>query len=316
MMKLLVLREKFKSIYNIYGFYIECIFKFALTMLALVTINNKIGFMDLLQNPIVMVVISLVGAFLPKTLITLMVVCCMLGNLSSMSVEVAAFALIIVVLMYLLFFRFCPKDSTILLLMPILFSLNIPYVMPIIVGLVASPASIISVAFGTVMYFIMNYIHIHTDELMEICSTEGITAVKMLVSAIFKSKTMLYIIMVFAITIIIVYCIRRLSIDYAFIIAVGTGGIVQMITMLVGDLLIGMDEIATMAVIIVGGLGSIVIGYLLQFLIYSVDYTRTERTQFEDDEYYYYVKAVPKVKVVAPDVRVKRINARKAKNRR
>ena len=285
-------------------------------MLSLVTINNKIGFMGILQNPVVLVVISLVGAFLPKTLIALMVVCCMLGNLSALSVEVAAFALIIVVLMYLLFFRFCPKDSVILLTMPILFSLKIPYVMPIIVGLVSAPASIISVGFGTVLYFIMNYIYVHTDELIEICSTEGLTAVTMLVNAIFKSKTMLYVIMVFAITIIIVYCVRRLSIDYAFVIAIGTGGIVQIITMLVGDLLIGMDEIATMAAIIVGGLVAIIIGYLLQFLIYSVDYTRTERTQFEDDEYYYYVKAVPKVKVVAPDVRVKRINARKARNRR
>ena len=28
--------------------------------------------------------------------------------------------------------------------------------------------------------------------------------------------------------------------------------------------------------------------------ICRLDYTRTERVQFEDDEYYYYVKAVPK----------------------
>jgi hypothetical protein len=42
-----------------------------------------------------------------------------------------------------------------------------------------------------------------------------------------------------------------------------------------------------------------------------VDYSRTEYVQFEDDDYYYYVKAVPKLTVSAPDVKVQKINARK-----
>ncbi len=315
MMKLLILREKFKALYNLYGFYFDCAIKFVLAILSLVTINTKIGFMDILKNPLVVIVVGLVCAFIPKTMVALVIIICMLGHLSSLSMEVTALVLIVVTLMYLLFFRFCPKDSVILLLMPIMFSLQIPYIIPIVVGLTLAPASIISVGFGTILYFIMNYIHIHTEELVEICATEGLTAVGMIVNAIFKSRTMLFVIMVFAITIIIVYCIRRMSIDNAFVIAVGTGGIVQMITMLVGHLLIGMDEISSTAFIIIGGIISIAVGYLLQFMVYSVDYTRTEKTQFEDDEYYYYVKAVPKVKVVAPDVRVKRINARRARNR-
>ena len=39
---------------------------------------------------------------------------------------------------------------------------------------------------------------------------------------------------------------------------------------------------------------------------------RSEKTQFEDDDYYYYVKAVPKIKVTTPEVSIKRINAQKA----
>ena len=33
----------------------------------------------------------------------------------------------------------------------------------------------------------------------------------------------------------------------------------------------------------------------------------------QDDEYYYYVKAVPKINVAGEDVKVKQINARKTK---
>ena len=37
-----------------------------------------------------------------------------------------------------------------------------------------------------------------------------------------------------------------------------------------------------------------------------------EYTQFEDDDYYYYVKAVPKIKIAAPKKDVKRINGENA----
>ena len=46
--------------------------------------------------------------------------------------------------------------------------------------------------------------------------------------------------------------------------------------------------------ILVGSIISCVIAFVIQFLFFNLDYSRTERLQFEDDEYYYYVKAVPK----------------------
>ena len=47
---------------------------------------------------------------------------------------------------------------------------------------------------------------------------------------------------------------------------------------------------------------------------FNLDYSRTEKVQFEDDEYYYYVKAVPKVTVTTPEHKVKKIN--RAQNQR
>ena len=56
---------------------------------------------------------------------------------------------------------------------------------------------------------------------------------------------------------------------------------------------------------------AILIGLVLEFFLFSVDYSRTEHIQYEDDEYYYYVKAVPKMSVAAPEKMVKRINERR-----
>ena len=50
------------------------------------------------------------------------------------------------------------------------------------------------------------------------------------------------------------------------------------------------------------------VGLVLELVFLSVDYVRTERLEFEDDEYHYYVKAVPKIGVTAPQKSVKHIN--------
>ena len=50
-----------------------------------------------------------------------------------------------------------------------------------------------------------------------------------------------------------------------------------------------------------------VIAYLVQFLRMTLDYTGVHKLQFEDEEYLYYVKAVPKMKVAPGDKTVTRI---------
>ena len=49
------------------------------------------------------------------------------------------------------------------------------------------------------------------------------------------------------------------------------------------------------------------IAYIVQFFRLTLDYHGTRKLQFEDDEYYYYVTAVPKIKVAAVDKTVTRI---------
>ena len=54
---------------------------------------------------------------------------------------------------------------------------------------------------------------------------------------------------------------------------------------------------------------------IVQFLFFNLDYSRTERLQFEDDDYYYYVKAVPKSLVTEKDKQIKRFNGKNEKER-
>ena len=62
--------------------------------------------------------------------------------------------------------------------------------------------------------------------------------------------------------------------------------------------------------ILLGSLVGILIAVVIQFGKGIVDYQRTELLQFEDDDYYYYVKAVPKLSVTELNKNVKHINSK------
>ena len=82
-----------------------------------------------------------------------------------------------------------------------------------------------------------------------------------------------------------------------------------MMILLIGDLLF--DTNVSIGGLILGTIVAVLIAIVVEFFAFHVDYSRTERVQFEDDEYYYYVKAVPKMNISVPSKTVKRINTTK-----
>jgi hypothetical protein len=74
----------------------------------------------------------------------------------------------------------------------------------------------------------------------------------------------------------------------------------------VGALMFDID--ISLAGVIIGTVIALLLVTVLRFFVFNVDYSRTEKVQFEDDEYYYYVKAVPKVTVARPQKKVKKIS--------
>ena len=71
------------------------------------------------------------------------------------------------------------------------------------------------------------------------------------------------------------------------------------------------DNGPTVIGLLLGTIIAVPLALLVAFLFMGLDYSRTEKVQFEDEDYYYYVKAVPKMKIQAPAKTIKRINAQK-----
>ena len=104
---------------------------------------------------------------------------------------------------------------------------------------------------------------------------------------------------------ILVYYIRASKIKHAWFVAVTSGVIVAFIIMLATHLFIeGREGIPTL---IIGSVVTLFLSAIMVFFAQGIDYSRTEKVIYEDDDYIYYVTAVPKVHVAEQEKEIKKI---------
>lgn len=303
MLKLFVLKDNLRSFYGKYAFFINSAVKFIIAFMAALFLNGQLGYMEELATPAVAFIIGIVCAFLPYSAMTLILALFMLIHVASVSIEVAVLIAAIIVIIALLYYGFQPKDSYILVLVPICFHLKIPYVVPLLLGLGGGIISIIPLSCGVIIYYLISYIHLNINSITTKNMLEIPQKYFQIINASFSNKTMLVLVIAFAITLLVVFFVHNLSIDYSWYIAVGAGVISLFIAIFIGEYVfdVNMPIMELLVGVFISGLITIV--YI--FFVFSVDYSGTEYTQFEDDDYYYYVKAVPKIAVKAPDVQIK-----------
>lgn len=314
MTNLLVFREQLKKFYSKYELYITPLCKFLLALVSLMVINSRIGYMSTLKNAAVVLILALLCSFLPINLTIVIAAAVTLAHLYAFSVECAIVALAVFLLLFILYFRFSPKDTLAVLLTPICFVLKIPYVMPIAVGLIGTPASSVAVASGVIVYYMLAGMNESASVLNTFDADGMVDKFRYCIDTLMGNRAMMVAIVAFAATVLVVWFIRRLSIDHAWTIAMITGALLNILILLFGDLVYSTD--ISIIGLILGSIVSVLLVKVLQFFVFNVDYSRTEMVQFEDDEYYYYVKAVPKNTVATPEKRVKTIRVpEKAVNR-
>jgi len=309
MSSLLVTKEYIKQIYAKNQAYIDPILKFMLAMIVFLLINAKIGYMEKLDSMTVVLIAALFCSFMPLKTIAFLGALFMLLHYYALSPECAIVVLAMFLVMFLMFLRFASKETLVVLLTPLLFMLKIPYVVPIALGLLGGPASVVSVSFGVIISYLVEYTEMNASTIRSMSSETMMSKLRFVLDGLIGNKAMIVTIAAFAVTLILVYIIRRMSMDYSWTVAMIAGILVNVVILLMGDLL--MDLNYNILAIVLGSAAAAAIGFVLQFLFLNLDYRRTENVQFEDDEYYYYVKAVPKITVTTPDKKVKKINSKK-----
>lgn len=307
MSELLVWREKLQKFYADQALFVDKAIQFILGFVSFYLINQNIGMMKAVATPVVTLALAVICTFLPAGFTAFVAAALVLVHLFKVSLGVMGVTALIFAMMFIFYCRFTPKRALVLMLTPIAFMLHIPYVVPVVCGLAMTPIAAIPVAFGTIVYYMILCVK---KSAAAITGAEGITGqISLYVKTVFQNKALWITVIAFIICILTVYAVRRMSVDHAWKIAVVAGAIVNILVIVVGDIVF--DVHTSYGTLILGNLFAIVIGLILEFFLFSVDYSRTEHIQYEDDDYYYYVKAVPKVSIAVPEKTVKRINERR-----
>lgn len=309
MTTLLVWKEYLKATYAKYEVYITPVAKFLLALIALLIVNGKLGFMERINSFSIVLIASLLCSLLPWSAIMLMGSLFILLHLYALSLECAVVVFTLFLILYLLYFRFSPNGAIAVLLTPITCAMGLPFTVPVSVGLVGSPAGAVSVACGAIVYSVIATISESVQALNSIDAENAVQRYRYVVDGLLNNKAMIVLVAAFVIVVALTYTIRRLAINHAWTIANIAGCVAGIVVLLVGDL--ALDTNISIWKMVLGAVLSFGFVKVLQFFVFNVDYTRTERVQFEDDEYYYYVKAVPKIKMTKPEKRVKKINTPK-----
>ena len=309
MTALLELRENLKKIYSRNEAFILPVIKFLLAFIVLSIINGKMGYMTKLDNMAIVLIVSLLCSFLPTGFMAFFAMMFVVLHMYALSIETAAVGLVVFLLLYLLFLRFTAKEALVVVLTPVLCMLKLPYVMPVAMGLIGTPASCVSVGCGVVVYYLLQTVITNAPTINSMGAEEATAKLRLLIDGMLGNKAMLVTIAAFAITVIVVYLIRRMSVDHSWTIAMVAGVMIEVMILLVGDLMY--DTNLSIVSALLGAVVTLIACKIIEFFRFCLDYSRTEKVQFEDDEYYYYVKAVPKMTVAAPTNTVKKINTQR-----
>lgn len=293
--KLLEFRGAARRFFQKYQLITEPVFRFLISYIAFHTINTTLPYNTTVAKPVIELGMAAVGAFLPPVILLLLCALLAILQVYSASPILAALAILIFAVLYCFVARFSGKYGYAIVAVPVLFTFNMPYLIPLLLGMIASPIAVFPTAAGVIIYYVFKVIS-EAATRQDITSLDATLALYIdVVNNLFKNKEMFITVAVFTVVIIVMYLVRKLRFEFVFEITIVLGAVLNILGFLLADLQFDI-EVKTGSMIL-GTIISMLIVFVAQFFRMVLDYTSVEHVQFEDDDYYYYVKAVPKIDV-------------------
>lgn len=289
MEQVLLVRNKIRDFLREYDEIVRPILRFVWCFIVFSTINSMYGYSEIFNDKIITILLSVIFAIFNEKFMFFVIGIILVANVYSLSLPVALIFLVMYVAMYCIYIKFFPEVGYVIMLSAVLCYFNVGYTVPIIVALVAGLTGIVPAAFGVMIYDFSVLI----KDNPAIDEMELTDMIPFFMDNFFKNRDMILTIIVFAVTIAVVYAVSKIPVNYIAYIAVGIGAVTEIITFIVASTSLESD--ADTGKMFMGVLIALIIAAIIQVFRGILDYPRTENVQFEDDDYFYYVKAVPKL---------------------
>ncbi|ONI42431.1 hypothetical protein AN639_11660 [Candidatus Epulonipiscium fishelsonii] len=293
MESLLLFRQNILKKYITYERQIVTFGKFILILLALTNINISVGTINILTNIFITVLIAITLSILPNAVIVLLCMGLFSIHVLNFNIILGGVSVFIIVMVYLLYIRFYPKESIFILITMVSTPIGLVYTVPIIGGLFFRMSIILPILIG----IILNAIYTEIASIVKLSAVEEIiqSVIEYFTKYFLTNETMISQIVILSIVFIIVYLIKVQPFDYAMYVAVITGGMINIVGYMGAILFFHVNSdlfsIFGMSMI------SMLIAFCFIFMSVVLDYSKVEMVQFEDEKNYYYVKVIPKMEM-------------------
>ncbi len=279
------------------------IFKGVMAYLCLRIINTNFGYSNVLSNGWISLVVAFLCAFVPGSAFSLVMLIYLFIQLASLSADVAFMAITLYAITYILCGIYHGQFYYNVIGIPVCYQMHIPFVMPLQSALFGGASEVTTVLCGSVTAYYLKSVKEHASQLMD--AQENVSVSDLLMSGML-ANTMFYVFLTaMVVMFLVVYLIRCADIAHAWTIAIFAGILVEFGILLAGYLLL--NRSSQIPWLIVGNIIALVLGLGSNYLLFDLDYSRSEKVQFEDDEYYYYVTAVPKIRIEQEVKEIKKI---------
>lgn len=312
---LLRLRGRVEAFYKnhiiISGYVLRLIFIIAVLLIY----RPRMEYNELLSEVWFVLAFSVVAAFIPVRFLPLAVIAYTASQIITLSPGIGAFVLIVLAVLYLLYFRLNADYAMLLILLPALAMLRLPLLMVLVLALTTPFNSVFAVFAGNVMYYMIHYVDVNAAVFSGMTDVSEINMLGIMAYSFITYREFLYGTFTALVVFIITYYAKKINInrsnDMAAIIGAGT----YIIFMVSFNLAFETITVLRLATIVIGSAASMVLALIAENIMLPLDFSRTEFLEFEDEEYYYYVRAVPKSNIGREVVSVKQINRRVKKKK-
>lgn len=303
--KILELREKLYGIYVSYDKYVQYIFRFALAFFVFGCINKCFPYHETLSSTMITVVFAIVGACLPDSLFVFMAVVLSVVEIYFLSPVLAVAILLGSIFLYVMFLRYSPKTILFAALFPVAVLLKIPALLAILIGLFFSPMGVLTVGGGAFCYYMFLAVKQCETVVVGKSGKDTIVLVQYFVDEIMHNRNMYVMVCSLCAVTLLTYFVRVTKMAFSFEISIVLAAVSHLVILLLGNLLY--DSSFSVAWAIGGNTIAAILAYLTHFFHMVLDYGSMEEVQFEDEDYYYYVRAVPKLKMTMEKKRIKKM---------
>jgi hypothetical protein len=259
-------------------------------------INGSLGYFEMFISLPMNILLSLICSIIPGSFCVFIVAVVIMAHMVKLSVLLAALVLVVMIIAYLMFLKFAPEQSVVLLAVPVLMHYQLQFAIPVLAGLFFTPYAVVPAVIGLFMVKFIGY----TCEAVSLTGTgmsfelDGIVAaITQIIGKVTDDREIWLYAIIIAVTMAVVFVISQFSFDYAWYVAILAGTVAQVATGFFCAAAFGSG--VSISAVIIGSVIGMILAVVLQLFKCPLDYPHKEYVQFEDDDYYYYVKAIPKI---------------------